>query len=301
MNNNNYGFVFNDIKIIDDKFIKTYKNQYGKTKINNEIMFYKFINKNKINVSVPLLLSYDDGELIIKYIKKSRVLTGIVNKTNYNYYYKKIDEQLKIIHEHKLEINDDIITRDVTEETYNKVINRFSSYEWFKNDIYNSIHFVNGIKIKDIHYYCNRIKNKLLSYLNDRNYYNLIHGDIHLGNILLDDSDKIYLIDPRGYFGNTQLFGLYEYDYAKLLFGISGYSYFDNLSIDKLTIINDNLNIEFIKNYEYILNSDLFDNITKLFCLSIWLANNSCFIDINKKITSLMIGYYYCEKYIDLF
>ena len=126
----------------------------------------------------------------------------------------------------------------------------------------------------------------------------MIHGDIHLGNILVD-GNQVYFIDPRGYFGNTELYGLFEYDYAKLLFGLSGYSLFDNLYINELTIKGNNIEIDLIKKYEFIFESDLFDNITKLLSLSIWLGNNSCFIDINKKITSLMIAYYYCEKYID--
>ena len=60
MNNNNYGFVFNYIKIIDDKFIKTYKNQYGKTKIiagTNSRMFSQ--NTPKIRL---LILSFTTTE-----------------------------------------------------------------------------------------------------------------------------------------------------------------------------------------------------------------------------------------------
>ena len=85
------------------------------------------------------------------------------------------------------------------------------------------------------------------------------------------------------------------------MFGLSGYSFFDNLQINELVIKDNNIEIEFIKKYEFIFETELFDNIIKLLCLSIWLGNNSCFIDINKKITSLMIAYYYCEKYIDKF
>ena len=35
--------------------------------------------------------------------------------------------------------------------------------------------------------------------------------------------NEIIFIDPRGYFGNTKLYGLKQYDFAKLLFGLSGY------------------------------------------------------------------------------
>ena len=88
-------------------------------------------------------------------------------------------------------------------------------------------------------------------------------------------------------------------DFAKLLFGLSGYSVFDNMNIEKLNINDDNLNIEFIKNYEYVFQNNSFDEITKLFSLSIWLGNNSCFLNVKKKFLSLMISFYYCEKYLN--
>ena len=143
-----------------------------------------------------------------------------------------------------------------------------------------------------------KIKRRLINLLNERDSYNLIHGDIHLGNILIDSKDELYFIDPRGYFGETKLFGIFEYDFAKLMFGLSGYSFFDEMIIDKINVINSNIEIDFIKEYEYIFTENIFDEITKLFCLSIWLGNNSCFIDVNKKMISIMIAYYYCEKYL---
>lgn len=301
MNNNNYGFIFNDIKIIDGNLIKKYKNSLGNKKINNEILFYRYIINNNINFSMPKLVSYCDGEIILKFIEKSQTLTNKINILNIYYYYKIIDEQLKNIHTNKIEVSFELLNSDLYIETKEKILNRFSAYNWSLNSTYKSINSVNNIKIKDINYYCDKINEKLVYYLKERKFYNLIHGDTHLGNILLDEHDTLYFIDPRGYFGDTELFGLYEYDYAKFLFGLSGYSFFDNLCIDELVIKDNNIEIDFIKNYEYIFKTDLFDNVTKLLSLSIWLGNNSCFIDTNKKITSLMIAFYYCEKYIDSF
>jgi hypothetical protein len=287
MNSNNYGFIFNDITINDNTFTKKYKTSFGKKKINYEILFYKYIKKNKLNFSMPLLIFYSDGEITIEYIKKSKTLTNVINKNNFLNYYKLINEEFKNIHFNKVEITSDTLNNDLLIESKYKIINRFLEYDWQSNDIYKYIKTVNNLNIKNINFYCDKITEKLKLYLNDR-------------NILLDSNNKLYLIDPRGYFGNTDLFGIFEYDYAKLMFGMSGYSFFDNLSITNLIINNNNIEIEFIKKYEYIFDSKLFDNITKLFCLSIWLGNNNCFIDINKKITSLMIAYYYCEKYLDL-
>lgn len=300
MNNNNYGFIFNDIIISDSKFIKKSKNSLGRTKINNEIKFYKYIISNNIELSIPNLIEYEDGIIILEFIKNSSTLTNVINETNIFDYHKIIKNNLEKLHKNKISVLQEKLYSDLKIEIIDKNLTRFNEYDWYKNNDFKKIKSVNNIIIKDIKYYSNTIFTKLLNYLHDRNYYNLIHGDTHLGNILVDEN-KVYFIDPRGYFGNTELYGLCEYDYAKFLFGLSGYSFFDNLQINELVIKDNNIEIEFIKKYEFIFERELFDNIIKLLCLSIWLGNNSCFIDINKKITSLMIAYYYCEKYIDKF
>ena len=335
MNAQNYGFAFNDIVINDSSVTKTAKNSVGKIKINNEIEFYLYIIKNNIDFPIPKLLYHNDGELKIQYIKNSDTMTNIITNLNTNCYIGRIKELLNTIHSVKLPVHREILLKDLIIETYKKPIERFNEFNWSKNEIYASIHSVNNIKIKNIHHYCEIIKTKIIDYIKDREYYNLIHGDVHLGNILITPSgkenetsltfssglvadkknlrdenlpeilsgrcnknDELYFIDPRGYFGESKLFGVSEYDYAKLMFGLSGYSVFDNMVINDLCIENNNITINFIKDYEHIFENKIFDDLTILFCLSIWLANNSCFLDINKKITSLMIAYYYCEKYI---
>ena len=297
MNINNYGFTFNNITIQDNIFRKDYKNLIGKQKINNEINFYLYIINNHIDFPIPKLLEYQDGCLSIEYINNSCTLTNKIDTVNSYEYITKIKQKLAIIHTIKKQVSFDVIQKDLYIEVHKKVLDRFTEFDWESNFLYNSIKSVNGLKIKDINYYSNIIRIELTECLKDRKHYNIIHGDTHLGNILLDINDNLIFIDPRGYFGETLLFGLYEYDYAKLLFGLSGYSAFDNMIINKLEINNNNIEIDFIKNYEYIFDTNNFDKITILFCLSIWLGNNSCFSNINKKITSLMIAYYYCEKY----
>jgi hypothetical protein len=302
MNENNYGFKFNDITIINDIFNKKSKNELGKIKINNEIDFYLYINKNNISFPMPELLNVQDGEITIQYISNAITLTNTLNSLNMYEFINQIKSYLYNIHCIQKEVSFDIIETDLTIELQRKVIGRFNEFDWETNFKYKTITSVNNIKIKNIEYYSNIIKTRIILHLknNNRDYYNIIHGDTHLGNIILDKDGNLYFIDPRGYFGETKLFGLYEYDYAKLLFGLSGYSVFDNMVIDELTIVDNNLEIDFIKQYESIFEKELFDETTRLLCLSIWLANNSCFTNINKKIMSLMIAYYYCEKYIIL-
>lgn len=299
MNETNYGFLFNDITITDNVFNKKFKNGLGKNKINNEINFYLYIINNTIHFPMPKLLNAEDGNLTIQYISDATPLTCIINSSNVEEYISKIKSYLSIIHSIKTPVSNEVIQKDLKMELNTKIITRFNDFDWESNPIYKSIKTVNHIKIENIHHYVERIEQKMGFYLENRHYYNLIHGDTHLGNILVNKNETFYFIDPRGYFGESKLFGIYEYDFAKLLFGISGYSIFDNMAIDDLSVINNNLDIDFIKKYEYIFEENRFDKITILFCLSIWLGNNSCFSNIHKKITSLMIAYYYCEKYLD--
>ena len=299
MNKDNYGFVFNNISINNNTVNKNSKNSYGKIKINNEIEFYLYVIKNNISFPMPMLINHADGYLSIEYIQDSTTLTNKIAPLNVYEYINKLEKLLKGIHQIQTPVSFDTIQTDLNIELSKKILDRFSEYDWRSDIQFNSITSVNGLKIKNIVYYSDVIKSKLISYLKPREHYNLIHGDIHLGNILLDKNDNIYFIDPRGYFGESKLFGLCEYDFAKLLFGLSGYSVFDEMNISELKIVDNNLEIEFIKQHEYVFENKLFDKITTLICLSIWLANNSCFSNTNKKITSLMIAYYYCEKYID--
>ena len=304
MNIFNYGFSFNEIVIENDRFTKKAKNQIGNKKINNEIKFYNEIIDKNINFSIPNVIQSQNGILTLEYIRDSQTLTNIINATNLGYYIDIIMKQLHSIHSYKISVDKYTINRDICIEIQDKILNRYNEYDWITTLDHHNIRSVNGYVFKDIFYYVEKIKSKLLALINldnnnnnNNNEYNLIHGDTHLGNILLKN-EVIYFIDPRGYFGETELYGLKEYDYAKLLFGISGYSIFDNMVIDKLDISEvGNITIDFIKDYEYIFDNEYFDEKTKLFALSIWLGNNSCFIYENKKIISLMIAYYYCEKY----
>ena len=51
----------------------------------------------------------------------------------------------------------------------------------------------------------------------------LIHGDSTFSNILFDSfAMEVVLIDPCGYFGQSQIYGDSDYDFAKLYYSICG-------------------------------------------------------------------------------
>lgn len=50
----------------------------------------------------------------------------------------------------------------------------------------------------------------------------VVHGDPTFSNMLFDDQNRCWLIDPRGYFGQVKLFGDARYDWAKLYYSVVG-------------------------------------------------------------------------------
>ena len=88
-----------------------------------------------------------------------------------------------------------------------------------------------------------------------------------------------------------------EYDFAKVLFALSGYDHFDNSDIEELRIDNENieistkiLDVDFLKNH----------NLETLIMLTIWLGNAHCFVKNEKKmIYSYFIAVYYSTLFLN--
>ena len=62
----------------------------------------------------------------------------------------------------------------------------------------------------------------------DKIEYGFCHGDLNGSNVMVDiASNSVKFIDPRGYFGDTELYGWKPYEYAKLLYCLMGYDNFN--------------------------------------------------------------------------
>lgn len=79
---------------------------------------------------------------------------------------------------------------------------------------------INGRKCRNVFYHRERLENLVMRYLPDR--FCLIHGDCTFSNIMLRPDNTPVLIDPRGYFGHTELYGDPAYDWAKLYYSVIG-------------------------------------------------------------------------------
>jgi hypothetical protein len=362
----NYGFIYNEFVIDTSRNIIVKRlrstiteNKDGKTKLQKEIGFYNSLAMHKIPgpfVFPRLYSTTTTGdshgalpELHIQYFPDHEALT---DRFPYAYAPTSKDTIIKVIreilecisplhtHSPRLQITDKEYNDAIRAECYDKIVERFHSVKW-EEDIYPDIrrlNYVNGVKVRPFLEYANIIKEQVgaaaaagaaAGACGDRRYLTFIHGDTHLGNILVpkrnadDDLPKYVFIDPRGYFASYDIYGDKHYDYAKLLFGISGYSQFDQMMIQHCDIApvetitghahadasELNIHIPFIDETARIYESlatpewqaavpEITSELTRLISLSIWLGNNSTFVSPHKKLMSLMIGRYMCERFL---
>ena len=77
--------------------------------------------------------------------------------------------------------------------------------------------------------------------------FRLIHGDCTFSNIMLRNDEEPVLIDPRGYFGSTELFGDAAYDWAKLYYSIKGN--YDRFNLKEFRLdIGDEIKLDIASN-----------------------------------------------------
>lgn len=78
---------------------------------------------------------------------------------------------------------------------------------------------INGKVCKNFYFCVDRVADQMRKYYPQK--FHFIHGDSTFSNILLDKSLNPVLIDPRGYFGNTELYGDVAYDWAKVYYSLA--------------------------------------------------------------------------------
>jgi hypothetical protein len=162
---------------------------------------------------------------------------------------------------------------------------------------YKHVKYVNNVQITSFEEVFDRLQKRFDEYF--ENYPEVvalcpIHGDPQFHNIMIHEVTRdIVFIDPRGYFGNSLIFGLREYDEAKLLFALTGYDAFDEKVITELNIVNETMYID-IPLYLPEIVRDPKNKLARLFMISIWLANAHSFASQNplKAVYSYFIALY---------
>lgn len=292
-----YGDNFNDLFIDKDIIIKKSKTEYGLYKIQNEIKFYKYLIDNDIRFSIPKIYELNTDMYKMEYLSKHKPLYDVlINKDIeiVHIFLDKIYIELNKLHRIKNNIDINNYKKNLVAETILKIKKRHLEI----SDIISSVKInkVNGTYILTV----NEIYDKIEYYLDniDSNIteVNLIHGDPNFNNILVDPFDNIYFIDPRGYFGDSELFGLKEYDYAKIKFALTGYDLFDSEQISDIAFNKEE--IVFKMDTILQLSEIMDDNLSTFLMITIWLGNSHCF---KNNVNKCLKSYYYSLYLATLF
>lgn len=229
---------FNKIfDLSDNQIAKQSTCDYGNKIITYEMAFYKHHNLD----NVPKIIEFGENYYIMKKILNSKNAIDFFHSLQAdeqsNFITKLLHQLSKIHNADFIYISKDELINDIQIEFNEKVCNRVNnvlpllkcfnnvksvndrvivhSHEFIINHLYKKIrnHFINEAFEDHLSEKENSEKRK----------YQTIHGDCHLSNILVDANHDAWFIDPRGYFGETKLYGLVEYDISKIVYSLSGF------------------------------------------------------------------------------
>lgn len=89
-----------------------------------------------------------------------------------------------------------------------------------------------------------------LLFENVAEYFSVIHGDLCLPNILVEEEHKfLRLVDPRGKFGDFDIYGDWRYDLAKLLHSLEGN--YDFIIEDEFKVNVHDAAIDYEMNFDF--------------------------------------------------
>ncbi len=205
---------FNRIEIKGDRLTKYPVDPQGEALAKRECAWYEKAAALKIK-GLPEI--YGTSPLSMEYIQGKNIYECHLEKTERTEILKKLIGTLETLHHAKSVPADSF---SMKEAYYTKTMKRIDRIE-------NLVPFarereieINGRVCRNIFYHREELEKKLEELTCDR--FAFIHGDCTFSNLMLREDLSPVLIDPRGYFGFTELYGDVRYDWAKLYYSLVG-------------------------------------------------------------------------------
>lgn len=245
---------FNKMEFKGDIVLKYPLDEQGRKLAEDEILWYKkvielgYTNIPKIYGFDPLVMEKIKGNNIYEY--------AFLTKGFKRALLKKVIEALDKLH--KLLPPIPANQEDCEDNYLTKTFKRLEKVRDLVPFAQDKIVTINGIKCTNIF----AIKEKIATEMRQmypENFY-LTHGDCTFHNMMIEtDGVRPVLLDPRGYFGKTKLYGDIDYDWAKLYYSVVGdYDQFNRKNFS-LEINQDNVELEIVSNNWKNLEQDFFE------------------------------------------
>lgn len=208
---------FNRMEFSQDRVVKIPVTPHGEKIAKDEINWYRTIQQYGYS-AIPQIYSYEP-------LQMERIEGDNVFVYTHFTKFQKIEILLKIIGRikelHTLSSPVKASHEDCYENYIGKTFDRLGKIENLVPFAKDRFIKINGAYLKNVFY----VKDELEKRLNEvfPAEFHIIHGDITFSNLMLKTEDvEPILIDPRGYFGKTKIYGDADYDWAKLYYSIVG-------------------------------------------------------------------------------
>ncbi len=162
---------------------------------------------------------------------------------------------------------------------------------------------VNGRLCRNVFCHREELEREVLQYLPSK--FRFIHGDCTFSNMMLKSDGETVLIDPRGYFGTTEIYGDPAYDWVKLYYSL--YSNYDQFNLKRfdLTIGENEVELsidsncwEGLERYFFeMLDGEVTERQMKLLMAIVWLSLTTyVWEDYDSICGAFYNGLYYLEE-----
>ena len=205
---------------IDDNYIKIIQREFNWYKTLKKLdLHHKIVpnTANEMENERSFKMQYLDGYCTLNSFRKSTYLEQI------NVVYRKIFNYLEDLSSNTINVPIEVFKEDLQLELVDKVIDRCNKIKYM---------LVN-YKEEELKEILTKAFNEIWSEYKDEKYiqYGFCHGDLNGSNIMVNPTTlDVKFIDPRGYFGNTKLYGWIPYEYAKLRYSLNGYDDFNTMA-----------------------------------------------------------------------
>ncbi|MFG6392759.1 MAG: nucleoside-diphosphate-sugar pyrophosphorylase [Lachnospiraceae bacterium] len=231
---------FNSMTEKDGCIIKEGINEQGKSLAEWETKWYK--HAKDIGVTgIPHIYSYNpicmekiNGKNIFEYKLAKQEKTEVLSK---------IASMLKELHK-KEKTEPDYFS--IKEAYVTKTFARLSSIRDLIPFAHEKYININGKKCRNVFFFQREFEEKAA--MLPVKEFCLLHGDCTFSNLMLRSDKSPVMIDPRGYFGFTELYGDAAYDWSKLYYSVAGnYDQFNNGNF-RLIIKDNSITLEIASN-----------------------------------------------------
>lgn len=241
---------FNRITVESDVLTKEPLDEQGRKLAQRECAWYEKALQNKISILPEI---YEKSPLKMEYIKGKTIYECNLGYEDKKNVLKQLVEALHMLHQVETVEADYFSMR---EAYFRKTMDRLGKIRDLVPFAKEREILINGKRCRNVFYHKRELE-KLLDELICEKFV-FIHGDCTFSNLMLRESGKPVLIDPRGYFGFMELYGDERYDWAKLYYSIVGnYDRF-NLKEFILNIDEKEVKLEIASNGWEDLEEDFF-------------------------------------------